>query len=259
MSHNFNQSNSLPMVFIHGSFANAKSWRRIIEHLDNAYTCIAVDLPGHGGQHDPNDFNDPSLLPEFNTICAKIQDHPECKNGIHLIGHSYGGVVALAAAMNSDIPVKKLTLFEPVDVRVLPVFGDPDALDAVTEFVASYINAINNNEKHACARVIDFWGGSGSYAAIPEFIQEAMEPMTKNNIRHWDICKSESPRLIDYQSITFPVQLVHGDRSNPIAKLISSSLNENIPASTLNIIQGASHFMVTSHVDECVEILKNTD
>lgn len=257
MTQNLNQSNSLPMVFIHGSFSNAKSWRKIIELLKNTHTCIAVDLPGHGGQQDPNDFNNPSLQPEFNMISASIQDHPECRNGIHLIGHSYGGVVALAAAINSDIPVKKLTLFEPVDVRVLPVFGHHSAMDAVLEFIKEYRQALNNNEKNACARVIDFWGGPGSFAAIPTFIQDAMEPMTKNNIRHWNICKSKPPHLSDYHNITIPVHFIHGSKSNPIAKLISTSLNENIPASKLEVIQGASHFMITTHVDECAATLND--
>ena len=255
MNNNASQLNSFPMVFIHGSFANAKSWRRIVDFIKNTNTCVTVDLPGHGGQQDPNDFDNPSLHPEFDTISSNITDHPECEKGIHLIGHSYGGVVALAAAMNLDIPVKKLTLFEPVDVRVLPVFAQTTAYEEVVQFVEEYRLAVKNNEKHACSRVIDFWGGPGSYAAIPKFIQDTMEPMTPNNIRHWDICKSEAPVLEDYQKINFPVHLVHGSCSNPIAKLISISLNENIPKSDLTVIQGASHFMITTHVEKCVEIL----
>ena len=204
-----NKNNDLPIIFIHGSFANAKSWRRIVDILNNTNTCIALDLPGHSGQQDPDDFDNPSLQPEFDAISSKIKDHPECKKGIHLIGHSYGGVVALAAAMNLDIPVKKLTLFEPVDVRVLPVFAQTAAYEKVIQFVEEYRLAVKNNEKHACSRVIDFWGGPGSYAAIPKFIQDTMEPMTPNNIRHWDICKSAAPVLEDYQKINFPVHLVH--------------------------------------------------
>ncbi|MBT6032796.1 MAG: alpha/beta hydrolase, partial [Kordiimonadaceae bacterium] len=39
--------------------------------------------------------------------------------GIHLVGHSYGGVVALAAALKDEFNIKKLTLFEPVAASVL--------------------------------------------------------------------------------------------------------------------------------------------
>lgn len=247
------KKDTFPKVFVHGSFANANSWRKIIEKLDDESSCISINLPGHGGVSDPNDFDLPTFEPEYSAIKEAIKGINE---GIHLIGHSFGGVVALAAALDGMLPIKKLTLFEPVAVAVLDIFGQSDAFHKVNQFVNEYERAALRGEEFACAHVIDFWGGAGSFDTIPKHVKTAMAEMTKNNLRHWHLCQKSSISIEIYKSLNIPVTLVHGSKSNPIAKLITQELDKNLPQSKLFIIEGASHFMITSHADDCVEILK---
>jgi pimeloyl-ACP methyl ester carboxylesterase len=175
--------------------------------------------------------------------------------GIHLVGHSYGGVVALAAALKDEFNIKKLTLFEPVAASVLKTFGYEDELKAITRFTEDYQKSFDDGEKYICARVIDFWGGPGSFEIIPEHIQKAMDVMTKNNLRHWTLCMNEIFDSSEYKHLNIPVSLIHGSQSNSIAKLISSALNHQLPNSELHVIENASHFMITTHAEECVEII----
>jgi pimeloyl-ACP methyl ester carboxylesterase len=37
-----------PVVFLHGLTFDRRTWRPIIDHLDGAFTSIAIDLPAHG-------------------------------------------------------------------------------------------------------------------------------------------------------------------------------------------------------------------
>ena len=182
MQLNPDRNDQLPLVFIHGSFANANSWRKIIENLKDDYHCLAIDLPGHGKMDDPDDFDNPTFNPEFNAISSALENNSNHSNGIHLIGHSYGGVVALAAAMTSEIPVRKLTLFEPVDAAVLPIFDETEAMKTLLDFVEEYEQAIENGDIFACAMVIDFWGGEGSFAMIPDHIKPAMAARVNNSL-----------------------------------------------------------------------------
>lgn len=248
--------NQLSNVFIHGSFANARSWKKIIGKLDQNTSNIAINLPGHGGAPDPQDFLHPSLEPEIMAIRSKLNETGVLENGLHLIGHSYGGVVALGITMSNALPVKKLTLFEPVDVSVLSVFGEIAAASDVRQFMQEYQAAIKIGEFNACARVIDFWGGEGSFDQIPEHIQKQMNEMTKNNLRHWEICKNNGKLPGEYQNLQIPVTLVHGSKSNSTAINICTSLNNNFPNSKIQVIDSASHFMITSHSNECAKIIK---
>lgn len=255
MTAKINPKKPLPCLFVHGSFANANSWRKIIEYLPAHYNCYTVDLPGHGGTADPDDFNNPTLKPEFDTISAKLDTIPNATQGIHLIGHSYGGVVALAAAMEKIAPVKKLTLFEPVDAGVLKVFSETQAMKIINDFQEEYRQAIVESDALACAKVIDFWGGAGSFAKIPDHIQTSMATMTKNNARHWDLCVSNVREIKKYQNLNIPVTLVNGQLSHMVAKKISGALNDHLPDSNLNVIDNASHFMITSHPEECANLI----
>lgn len=246
-------TDQLTNIFIHGSFANSLSWKKILGEMGQTGQNFAVDLPGHGGCKDPDDFDSPSLEPEITAIKEMLQSTGESGNGVHLIGHSYGGVVSLGAAMQHEIPVKRLTLFEPVDIAVLSVFSEIEAANEIAQFMAEHKEAADSDDAYACERVIDFWGGKGSFKQIPSHIQQQMIPMTKNNMRHWEICKSNGKSRDEYKTLNIPVTLVHGSRSNYVAKSICSSLHRNLPNSKLHIIEGASHFMITSHPKECAD------
>ena len=248
--------NRVPLVFVHGSFANGNSWRKIISHLKDGNICLTLDLPGHGPMDDPIDFSNPTFGPEFEAIKKAISNVCDINNGIHLIGHSYGGVVALAAALKGEFKIEKMTLFEPVAASVLSTFEYVEELNSIASFTEKYQISYDNGEKIVCARVIDFWGGPGSFEMIPTHIQNAMAEMTKNNLRHWDLCMNEIFKISDYNSLDIPITLVLGSNSNSIAKLICKTLNKNLPNSSLQTIDNASHFMITTHVEECVKILK---
>ncbi len=250
------KKNLVPLAFIHGSFANGKSWNKIIDKLKFDYQCIAINLPGHGGLYDPTDFACPTFEPEFEKIEKAVFEIPHTSNRVHLVGHSFGGVVALAAALNNKLPIKKLTLFEPVAVNLLQLFSETKALKTVLDFIDLYETEYKMGQKNVCARVIDFWGGKGSFDLIPDHIKKVMVNLTANNQRHWKLCMKSVGGICDYKNLNIPVTLIHGSNSNHVAKSIVRSLNTHLPKSSIKIIDDASHFMITSHPQECVDIIR---
>lgn len=241
------------IVFIHGSFATHATWKRYCEQLSAHYQCISIKLPGHGGAPEPTDTDAPSEALELEIIESIIQQH--CQNPIHLVGHSYGGVVALNLAMNNNIAIKQLTLFEPVAVWALNDSSTLAQHQAVAEFLAAYQQAAANNEPFACQRVIDFWGGEGAFASLPQHIQNTMPALTDNNLRHWQICTHSTFSLADLKHVTAATQVICGDKSNPILGDIAAQLCQHIPCSQTHTIAGASHFLVNSHTSDCLRYL----
>ncbi|PSU50525.1 alpha/beta hydrolase [Photobacterium frigidiphilum] len=243
-----------PIVFIHGSFASTSTWKKMIATLSREHLCIAIKLPGHCGTPDPDDFAAPSMEPEFSVIedaIGQLTNEP-----VHLVGHSFGGVVALALTMKGSVTLRHLTLFEPVAVAVLAESGEEKAHLALNQFVSDYRDAVTNNKPYACGKVIDFWGGAGSFDSMPEALRDGMVPFTANNIRHWDLCQSCVRPMSDYQSLATPTTVVCGGNSNPIAQTIAKQLHAHIPNSTLTFIEGASHFMVTTHAKACLAAMQ---
>jgi len=85
-----NQSNSTPILCIHGHLDNSNSFKPLAELLckSNEYHMIAIDMPGHGFSSPiPNGaLYTPKLLL---TVLRRIVLHLHLKN-ILFLGHSYG-------------------------------------------------------------------------------------------------------------------------------------------------------------------------
>lgn len=245
-----------PVVFLHGSYATSSTWKKMVEQLAARYHCILIDLPGHGGAPDSDDFSAPTIETELSyveQIVARITDQP-----IHLVGHSYGGVVALALAMDGRVPVSELTMFEPVAVSVLDRIDDIQLIECLRTFLIKYRRDVSRNIPRVCGQVIDFWGGEGSFEQLPDFIQESMEQLVTNNIRHWDVCAAINSNPGDLQRCLVPARIVCGSGSHPIARAIAKQLHRQMVASKKYTIEGASHFLVTTHVDECVRVVQDS-
>jgi len=84
----FNQSGCIdhpPLLFLHGILGAKEDWEQVISLLENAFHCIAIDLPGHGIS--------PFSLPLEETV-AEVLDHLQIQK-CGLIGYSLGGRLAL--------------------------------------------------------------------------------------------------------------------------------------------------------------------
>jgi pimeloyl-ACP methyl ester carboxylesterase len=90
--------------------------------LANAFTLILPDLPGHGqspAQGHKNVERDAHLIAEL------------LADGAHLVGHSYGGAVALKAATERPEAVRSITLIEPAIFDIAQ--DDPDVHQVFVE------------------------------------------------------------------------------------------------------------------------------
>lgn len=244
-----------PIVFIHGSYATPSTWKKLIGHLAATHHCIALRLPGHGGMPDPQDFEAPTIETELALLEATVR---QCtQEPIHLVGHSYGGVVALAQALKGNLPIRELTLFEPVATWVLDAVQDEPMQAEVQAFLSRYRKDAARGVPDVCGQVIDFWGGANDFQALPPHIREAMGTMVANNLRHWDICTRATWSAHDLMRLTVPTRLVCGTRSNQVAHAIVAHLHRLLPCNRRWEIEGASHGLVTSHADACLAVMQS--
>lgn len=243
-----------PIVFVHGSYATPSTWKKLMERLAPTHHCIAIRLPGHGGLPDPQDFDAPTIETELAVLEAVVRARTD--RPIHLVGHSYGGVVALAQALKGNLPLAELTLFEPVATWVLDAVGDAPMQAQVHTFLNRYRHDAAQGVPDACGQVIDFWGGANDFAALPPHIQQTMATMVGNNLRHWDICTRADHTEADLRRLSVPTRLVCGTRSNDVAHAIVDHLHRLLPHNRRWEIEGASHGLVTSHADACWQAMQ---
>ena len=82
-----------PVVLLHGSGANSSWWDHVAPHLASGSPVVAVDLSGHGesGRRERYDYA------VWAEEVLSVLDHAGIARGAALVGHSFGGAVALFA------------------------------------------------------------------------------------------------------------------------------------------------------------------
>jgi pimeloyl-ACP methyl ester carboxylesterase len=101
------------VVMIHGIFTNLSLFYfNIAQKLSQNYRVILYDLRGHGLSAAPHDGYD------LQTMSGDLLNilHGQNIRNAHLVGYSYGGLIALHTAMQHPNVVDKLVIIETPDL-----------------------------------------------------------------------------------------------------------------------------------------------
>jgi pimeloyl-ACP methyl ester carboxylesterase len=91
---------------IYGAAADHNRWAPVLPALEDRFTVFAVDRRGRGQSGDTTDY---ALGREYEDVVAVVESAGE---EVNVLGHSYGGICALEAALLTD-RIRKLVLYEP--------------------------------------------------------------------------------------------------------------------------------------------------
>ena len=135
-----------PVVLLHGLFGNAENLGMIARGLEDNWSVVSLDLPGHG---DSPLLNDMSLCSMAQCVLQSLQSLELSKPII--IGHSLGGKVAMQlAAMAPDYPAALIVLdIAPVDYA----HGHKDIFAAVSGVDLATVHSRSDADR-ALARVL---------------------------------------------------------------------------------------------------------
>lgn len=94
------------LVLVHGGVSDRTYWAPLVAALAEQFTVVTVDRRGRGGSGDTEPY---ALAREAEDLMAVVGAFGE---PVHLLGHSYGGIVALEAARQTR-NLLSLALYEP--------------------------------------------------------------------------------------------------------------------------------------------------
>jgi pimeloyl-ACP methyl ester carboxylesterase len=118
-----------PLVLVHGTSADHSRWKPVLPAFEERFTVYAIDRRGRGASGDSEDY---AIEREFEDVAAVVDFLGEPAN---LLGHSYGAVCALEAALITQ-NVRKLVLYEGgtkvTGEQIYPP-GSIDRLEALLE------------------------------------------------------------------------------------------------------------------------------
>ena len=235
------------IVLVPGSCSTGAAWRPVVSHLRERYRCITTSLPGYGDSSERRTSADTSIARVAEAVEEVIA---RAAAPVHLVGHSFGGLVALAVALRRRAIVKSLTMLEPPAVRLLDDPADTVHALAFRSMSDDYLAAHARGEPAAISAMIDFYGGDGTFASWPERVRSYAIETTPVNLVDWKSAFGFPLTSHGLRALGVPAVVVCGGDSHPAMHRITESLATAIGRTPPTIIANAAHFMIATHAAE---------
>ncbi len=212
-----------PVVLVHSSGLGPRQWRRVADELAAHRPVHVPALSGYSG------------LPwagiegfDWRQDLQLVLDVlPE---GAHVVGHSYGGFLALQAARVR--PVASLALWEPV---AFPLLGGD-----LARRQAAFLDREDGVEGWL-QRFLAFWNGPGAWEAMGDH-QRA--PFLAHADKVWcevRACAQATTTLEEYAAITCPTLFLAGEQTRPEALAVNELLAGALPEASQQVVEGCGH------------------
>lgn len=225
-----------PVLLLHSSMSSHRQWQQLVANLRQDHCCIVPDLQGYGFPSSQilGDFagRDYQMADEAAALVALLSDL-EINQAISIVGHSFGGALALHLAMTNAFAIKELVLFEPVAFHLLKTKDQTQCSELLAE-VQALAEQLPRLNHHDAARVfIDYWQMDGYFANLPRRMQQNLAEQVAKVTLDFQALIGEPLQLADYARLNLPVLLLSGSDSRRSAQRISELLHFTIKGSEL--------------------------
>jgi pimeloyl-ACP methyl ester carboxylesterase len=235
------------VVLVPGSCSTGAAWRPVISRWGGGFRCVTTSLLGYGGTAERRTALDADISHEAGTLEAVIR---RAGGPVHLVGHSFGGLVSLAVALRNLVPLLSLVIVEAPAVELLSQQEEDWHYRAFRDMTEAYFAAFHAGQETAIESMIDFYGGAGTFAAWPERVRSYAVRTTAVNIRDWASAYGFRPAPDALAKIRIPTLVIRGGASHPAMQRANELLGRYMGNASVTTIARAAHFMISTHAEE---------
>ena len=236
-----------PVVALHSTAGSGGQWERLGLGISRKFRLMAPDLYGHGHTGSWHGRQAFSLSREAALVRAVMEQFSQ---PVHLVGHSYGGAVALRLALEQPERFRSLTLIEPVSIHLLKRGDHRDRrlyaeIDDVAEEVARGV--FTGHHDAAMRRFIDYWNGNGAWERMRERSRGELRGLAGTTLLEFNAISNDLTPLAAYRRIDLPTLLIRGRETRSVAARITDLLAANMRDVSLVVVEGAGHMLPLTH------------
>ncbi len=241
------------LVLIHGASGNTRDFTHsFIDQLTDRYRVIVVDRPGLGwtdrlpGYKGPLNARSESPQEQAALIAAAL-DHVGSRRAV-VVGHSYGGAVALALTLDHPDRVAGLVMLAGASN---PWDGDLGTLYAVNSSAiggATVVPALSAFAPRGMVEgiVADIFAPQDPPEGYIKAIGAGLTLRPESLRANAQQVNGLLPHIVDmvprYGTITAPTEIVHGDADDIVPLAVHSvPLSQQIPGARLTVLEGVGH------------------
>ncbi|MFW9828482.1 MAG: alpha/beta fold hydrolase [Candidatus Thorarchaeota archaeon] len=247
------KGDGFPVTFIHGFGSKKEIWKPQIIEFSKYYKTLTFDLRGTGKSDRPNyPYTLEMLVKDIKNLLDYLQIEQT-----HLIGRSFGGMIAQNFVLKYPKNVKKLIL-----IATNAKFDDLEAANIVIN------NRIKEIEMIKIDPVKAFWNKSvfvfhqkfrqelkknpkkvfyNTFSLEDLIYESTINPSTAQDIINQGNAMKEHNTYDQLNEIKNITLLLAASNDRLMPKTIMIEMNKRIPNSNLKIIEKAGHFMTISN------------
>lgn len=250
-----------PTVLLHCSGADRRHWDRVIaawaarDSVPRRF--LRPEFFGCGGTARwPGER--PVSLHDYVRLVSQVL--AGVAEPVDLVGHSFGGAVALAVARAMPGRLRSLTLVEPSAFCLLRDDGPQAGLllaeaERLAHIVRRGATAPAEDRRKTMVFFMDYWNGAGCWDALPPRAQQAMAALADVVAQDISAVFADAMRLADCRAIAMPSLLIAGGRSPGPVRHIVGRLADVMPAARMICIPDAAHMLPLTHAEALAGLL----
>lgn len=242
------------VVCIHSNASTCGQWRALMDLLSPNHHVFAPDSYGSGKSPDwPSD----RLITLHDEVALIGPVLEKAGSPLVLVGHSYGGGIALRAAIEQPRRVRALALYEPTLFALIEQQGpSPNDADGIRDTVARASEALDKGDRDTAAEhFIDYWMGEGSWAQTPDARKPAIAASVAN-VRRWKHALFTEPTPLEtFRNLDVPVLLMTGKRSTASAHGVMRILTAALPNVEVKEFDRLGHMGPITHPEPVNEAI----
>lgn len=241
-------------LLIHCSLSHSGGWAGMAGELSDLLHMTAFDIPGHGRSADWDNHADIQAV--TTNMAAAFPAGP-----VDVIGHSFGGTVALRLAIEHPHLVRSLTLIEPVFFAV--AFADVPGLRARHDLAHQpQFQAVAQGDMTAATRAFNaLWGDADMpWDSLPA-------QMRANMVKRYGAIITAGPAVDDDAGgmlssgalgrIAVPTLLLEGAKSPEILGLVNAGLGRRLPRAQRKVLPDCGHMLPITHPAQVAALIRD--
>jgi pimeloyl-ACP methyl ester carboxylesterase len=245
----FTAGEGTPLVLIHGAAADHTTFRVVGPLFAERHAVHAVDRRGRGASGDAPEYD---IRREFEDVAAVVDAIAEEAGPVDVVGHSYGGRVALGGSLLTT-NMRRLVVYEGAPSPPERPYQLPDVLPRLVE-----LRTRGRHEELLETFLREIVG-----MAEPELDAYRANPVWPDRVaaaptiaREVEAEASAAACLDALGAVAIPVlQLLGGDSRAEFA-LATEALDTRLPNGRVVVIDGARHAAHHTHADQVVDTVE---
>lgn len=243
-----------PLLMVHAATNHGGQWDQVRGAMGGDYRYLLPDLFNSGKTAAWPRKRALTFDDEADIVLTVLEQLGET---VHLVGHSYGGAVALRAAVRGGSSIRSLCLIEPGGCPLLAAAGLQAEYEEYVGVMRAFLAAVDRGDRSGAWRnFLNYYrGSSNAWDSLDAVTQAKIMGKTDAQRQVYGAQMSNPTSLAELRALNVRTTIITGGVTTAPERGVCNVLAEYLPNAVLHTVPGAGHAMPASHPAEVAAAL----